>query len=78
MNIDEMIRMNSEGRLDDVHRWDLKKIIELTENSAYKCIICEKSEPLMPSKALNASRYCRGHLLYAFVRGIDVNTIKYS
>ncbi|GIU69951.1 MAG: hypothetical protein KatS3mg002_1187 [Candidatus Woesearchaeota archaeon] len=72
MNIDMLVSQNSEGKLDDKTRWNLKKTIEESSNSEYPCILCETQQPVMPSKRIIGSEYCKQHLLYAIAIGKDI------
>jgi hypothetical protein len=75
MNIDLLISKNSEGKIDNLTRWNLKKTIENAASTEYACALCEQQQPKMPSKRIENSQYCRQHLLYALVVGKDITRL---
>lgn len=75
MNIDILVSQNSRGKLNDMERWNLKKKIEIAPTTEYPCRLCYETQPLIPSKKIMDSQYCRQHLLYALALGKDINNL---
>lgn len=72
--LDELIIKNSKGLLSDSERWDLNSEIENSIESISECMACNIVYPEMPSKSLDGSDYCKGHLRYSLATGINPYT----